>query len=118
MPMRSVPGGIAGAAGFGIGAGARAATRFFPGAALALTAVFFLAAAFLPAVFLRTVTLAAEVFFFLVVDLAFFLVAMGCTSTLKTETVRENDASFAGWIPAAFTPEGWKSWVMARCLPP
>src|SRR3989344_3185643 len=101
MPMGSVPGGIAGAAGFGIGAGARAATRFFLGAALALTAVFFLAATFLPPVFLRTATLPVEVFFFLVVVLAFFLVAMGSTSTLRTENVRENDASFVNGMPDA-----------------
>src|SRR3989344_896563 len=102
MPMGSVPGGIAGAAGFGIGAGARAATRFFLGAALALTAVFFLAATFLPPVFLRTATLPVEVFFFLVVVLAFFLVAMGSTSTLRTENVRENDASFVNGMPDAW----------------
>src|SRR3990172_2628918 len=102
MPMRAVPGGIAGAVGFGIGAGLRAAARFGLGAALALTAVFFLAATFLPTVFLRTATLPVEVFFFLVVVLAFFLVAMGSTSTLKTETVRENDASFINRMPDAW----------------
>jgi hypothetical protein len=107
--MRSVPGGIAGAAGFGIAAGARAVTCFFLGEALALTAAFFLAATFLMTVFLRTATLAVEVFFFFVVVLAFFLVAMGSTSTLKTETVRENDASFAYGMPDPSPPEGWKS---------
>jgi hypothetical protein len=42
------------------------------------------------------------------VVLAFFLVAMGSTSTLKTETVRENDASFVNGMPDPLPPEAWK----------
>src|SRR3989344_4610934 len=109
--MRSVPGGATGG-GIGAGArggrppvlrggvggraggGARAAARFALGAALGPAAVFFLTAIFLPAVFLRTAALGTEVFFFFALVSAFFLVAMGSTSTLKTATVQENDASF------------------------
>src|SRR3989344_3349016 len=91
--MRSVPGG---ATGGGIGAGTRAAARLGLGAAL----VFFLAATFLGTAFLRSAALgvAAFFFFFVVLVLAFFLVALSSTSTLKTATVRENDASFVNGV--------------------
>src|SRR3989344_3646518 len=100
--MRSVPGG---ATGFGIGAGLRVVARFALGAALAFGLVFFLAATFL-ATFLRPATLPVEVFFFFALVLAFFLVAIGRTSTLKTETDQENDAS-----PVNGLPEGWGNQV-------
>jgi hypothetical protein len=52
-----------------------------------MAAVFFLAATFLGTAFLRTVALAAAGFFFFALALAFFLVAMEGTSTLKTVPV-------------------------------